>query len=658
MFLLFRTLFILLLISGPYFLVAQKYNNVWIFGAKAGIDFNTNPPTPIKSITSFPQPAPFPLELPYYISSVCDSGGSLLFYTDGVTVWNKSQKVVQRYLGRWPWSGLMMPLICPYPGNDSLYYLFGVSKGSYANRLQYLTVSTKTGRDAAIVYPQPSTIDNYYTSLVDNASLFVAGTSACNGKDVWIVTEANGKLYSYLVTANGVESIPVISDFSGLLPTGFINGGYGNIKFSASGERLILPSVSDHAIFAFDFNNQTGKFSSPLKIRIGSDEELEDMELSPDGSKLYYASEKQSSSPEIPGSFHDVYQFDLNAGITSAIENTKLKLSYSEHESCSPRVCFFVYKTLQLGPDEKIYVSQRTATIDVDHTLAVIEFPNRVGSGCFYKSNALDLKLKYYIINYNYIRSFNYTVEKNGIQIQKTNCKDAPVQFSLLYKNVDSVKWNFGDAGSGVNNFSTALTTSHTYPSVGTYTATAIIYTHCQADTATTVVNVNDISTVHIPDFKDTTICKGQDFTFDATTENATGYLWNTGLIYPTKKITEAGTYSITAYNECSVDKKMFNVAIEECNCKMFVPGAFTPNGDGLNDSFKPILDCHSLQYTFSIYNRFGQVIFNSTDPSKGWNGFVNSIPAANGIYVWRVSYQDPNNKKSYQQAGTIVLLK
>ncbi len=657
--LLLKTSFIFLLTFSSYSLVAQKYNNVWIFGAKAGIDFNIDPPKPLKGVTSFPQPDPYFEPPPYYISSICDYEGNLLFYTDGVTVWNKSQKEVQRYLGRWPWSGFTMPLICPYPGNDSLYYLFGVSKRSYANRLQYLTISTKTGRDVAIVYPQPSTIDNYYTSLLDNTSVFVAGTNACNGKDFWIITEANSSLYSFLVTDKGVDSVPVVSSFTGVLPGGFINAGYGNIKFSASGERLIVPSVTDHAIFVFDFNNQTGKFSSPLKIRIGNDEEFEDAELSPDGSKLYYASEKQSPSPEIPGSFHDVYQFDLKAGSATAIEDTKLRLSFSEHESCSPRVCFFVYKTLQLGPDEKIYVSQRTATIDLDHSASVIEFPNRAGSECFYKYNALDLKLKFSIINYNYIRSLNYTIEKNGIQIQKTNCRDAPVQFSLLYKKVDSVKWNFGDAASGGNNFSTSFNPSHTYPAVGTYTAKAIIYTRCKSDTATTLVNINDISTVHISDnVKDTTICKGQDFVFDATTENATGYLWNTGLIYPTKPVTDAGTYSITAYNECSVDKKTFTVTVEECNCKVYVPSAFTPNGDYLNDRFKPWIKCYPKNYNFSIFNRWGQVIFKTSNTNAAWDGTIKSYPADRGTYVWRVVYQDPNNKKMYQKTGTVVLIR
>ncbi|HEX5152033.1 MAG TPA: gliding motility-associated C-terminal domain-containing protein [Parafilimonas sp.] len=654
MYCLYKTLIILLLLCGPCCLLAQEYNNVWIFGIKGGLDFNYDPPKPFQSNSNKTG-----LEPPYYISSICDSQGKLLFFTDGITVWDKNEKEMPRYLERWPWSGFMMPLICPYPGNDSLYYIFGVSDASYANRLQYLTVNAKAGKSGAIVYPQPPTLTNYFTRLLDNASLLVAGTGACNGKDFWITAKANNSLYSFMVTDKGVDSIPVVSSFPGVLPGGFINPGYGNIKFSASGERLILPSAADHAIFVFDFNNQTGKFSAPLKIRIDDVEEFEDAELSPDGSKLYYASEAQSSNPEIPGSFHDVYQFDLNAGNNLAIEKTKLKLSYSEHEACSPRVCFFVYKTLQLGPDEKIYVSQRTASIDVDHTASVIEFPNRAGTECFYKYNALDLKLKFSFINYNYIRSLNYTIEKNGIQIQKTNCKDAPVQFSLLYKNIDSVKWNFGDAASGDNNYSTALNPSHTYPAVGAYTAKAVIYTRCKADTASTVVNINDISTVHISDnVKDTTICKGQDFIYDATTQYATGYLWSTGLIYPTKPITEPGTYSITAYNECSVDKKSFTVAIEECNCKVFVPSAFTPNGDGLNDKFRPIIDCQALNYKFSVYNRFGQIEFSTENINDAWNGTIKSFPAISGTYIWRVAYRNPNDKKDYQKSGTVVLIR
>jgi hypothetical protein len=172
-----------------------------VFGNHAGINFNTIPPTAIDS-TSVTNEDPYPIPHflnNYYTASICDSNGNLLFYTDGVKVWDKRNSIIERYLGRWPWSLYTIPLVCPYPGNDSLYYLFGVSKGSYANRLQYLTINMKgNGGFGEIVYPMPSTLNNYFKVLLTNASVLLAGTTHCNGKDAWIVSYSGDSFIVFL----------------------------------------------------------------------------------------------------------------------------------------------------------------------------------------------------------------------------------------------------------------------------------------------------------------------------------------------------------------------------------------------------------------------------------------------------------------------------
>ena len=164
---------------------------------------------------------------------------------------------------------------------------------------------------------------------------------------------------------------------------------------------------------------------------------------------------------------------------------------------------------------------------------------------------------------------------------------------------------------------------------------------------------------MHLPDYiKDTITCKGQNFSYDATTPNATGYRWSTGTIYPEYKITIPGPYSITAYNSCSVDTKSFNVAIQACDCAVYVPTAFTPNHDGLNDEFKPITKCYVKNYKFFIYNRFGQIQFTSFNPNEAWKGNLKAYPASTGTYIWKLVYQNPNNNRTYLQSGTVTLLR
>src|SRR4051812_30475740 len=103
---------------------AQKQNNVWAFGERGGLNFNTNPVSPFVS-----KAAADWQDLPYYISSICNKNGELLFYTDGINFWNTENVKLPKHNDWWIWSGKVMPLICPYPGNDSLFYVFGVGDG-------------------------------------------------------------------------------------------------------------------------------------------------------------------------------------------------------------------------------------------------------------------------------------------------------------------------------------------------------------------------------------------------------------------------------------------------------------------------------------------------------------------------------------------------
>ncbi|MCF6342792.1 MAG: gliding motility-associated C-terminal domain-containing protein, partial [Bacteroidales bacterium] len=89
---------------------------------------------------------------------------------------------------------------------------------------------------------------------------------------------------------------------------------------------------------------------------------------------------------------------------------------------------------------------------------------------------------------------------------------------------------------------------------------------------------------------------------------------------------------------------------------QVYFANAFKPGG--VNSVFKPIFRFFSgTVFTFQIYNRWGQLIFESTDPEKGWTGDVNGKPAAQGIYIYHFSYQDVYGK-SVVMRGTVTLLK
>ena len=90
----------------------------------------------------------------------------------------------------------------------------------------------------------------------------------------------------------------------------------------------------------------------------------------------------------------------------------------------------------------------------------------------------------------------------------------------------------------------------------------------------------------------------------------------------------------------------------------MFIPNAFTPNGDGRNEVFRPIVHCRAKDYAFKVFNRYGGVVFHSADTGKGWDGKAGQMDAPSGVYIWWLRYQNPATKELVTKQGTVVLLR
>jgi gliding motility-associated-like protein len=83
----------------------------------------------------------------------------------------------------------------------------------------------------------------------------------------------------------------------------------------------------------------------------------------------------------------------------------------------------------------------------------------------------------------------------------------------------------------------------------------------------------------------------------------------------------EGGTYIAEAENECGLTQKEVKVTLTDCSCQIYVPNSFTPNGDGINDLFKPSISCELQFYEILIFDRWGREVFKSNDPSLAWSG-------------------------------------
>jgi gliding motility-associated-like protein len=170
-------------------------------------------------------------------------------------------------------------------------------------------------------------------------------------------------------------------------------------------------------------------------------------------------------------------------------------------------------------------------------------------------------------------------------------------------------------------------------------------------------ITVTYISKPIINLISDTTLCITQQLVLDASYPNST-YEWQDGSTSPQYAVSTEGKYIVQVMNNCGVTIDSSLVAYENCACKFYVPSAFTPNNDGKNDVFMPKYQCLFSNYEMKVYNRYGQLVFVSSNPSNGWDGSFNSNRQPSGTYVWELSYIDNLTGKHMRKNGTVVLIR
>lgn len=240
-------------------------------------------------------------------------------------------------------------------------------------------------------------------------------------------------------------------------------------------------------------------------------------------------------------------------------------------------------------------------------------------------------------------------------------CPSAPISFvdatQATFKPVVTWNWNFGDGGTSDIQYP-----SHTYSSGGEYNVQLISKSikGC-IDTA--------VKTVSVDRFKpfagnDTIIVKGEYVSFNAT--GGSIFEWSPA----TYLNTTTGPTPIGYYPDTGM--YWYNVHIESANgCKgddsirvwvvdqpsLFIPSAFTPNGDGLNDLLRPLSVGYRAYKYFRVFNRWGEMVFQTNRIGDGWDGRYKGTQADVGTYFWLLSAEDKDGKV-YQQKGDATLIR
>lgn len=358
------TTILLITILGQGF--AQKQGNIWYFGNGAGLNFNSYSPSAIVGG-----------QISYINGShsegcsvISDSSGSLLFYSNGMTVWNRNHEIMPNGDGLMGnYSSTQSALIVPQPNSNRYFYLFTTNAfccgGDLSNGLRYSKI------DMCLDHEYGDVISNEKNMLlIDTTSEKIAATVHINGIDFWIVTHKyfSDEFYALRLTPTGILDT-VISKI-GSVHSGSVAGAQGQLKFSSNGQLSAVASSNGNDLLElFDFNNSTGIVSNYRSLNRTNNGSVYGVEFSPDNSKLYAFS--CAFSPF--GTNLTQYNLEAGGGNIDSI-NSSMNLIYHQDMVVTGR-------GLQIGPDGKIYMVSQTN----DKYLAVIHNPDFVGKACYFQ---------------------------------------------------------------------------------------------------------------------------------------------------------------------------------------------------------------------------------------------------------------------------------
>ena len=408
-----RSLMLLVLLC-PLINFSQGEANNWYFGNNAGITFSTSPPSAISDGQ---------LATNEGCSSISDSSGNLLFYTDGRTVWDQNHNIMPNadYFGGTGLNGdpssTSSGLIVPNPSDDDIYYVFTVDEPHHDNAYAYPNQgpanpdgSPASNYSDITSHSVPQDDDGFNNglnfSIVDmslrnglgdvvqgernnelitydpndseeikyKCSEKITAVRGADCSSTWLISHFIDKFFAFKIDDDGVDEDPVISEIGPVVPlSGYRRSALGYLKASPDGGKLItannttnynqigVSDAGDGNVYLFDFDNDTGQVTNAVPLI--EDVNAYGVEFSSDATKAY-----ATVNPS-PGNL-SLLQWDLEANDISASQTAVSGVSGETPTA------------LQLAPNGKIY-----KTVIGSSVLAVINNPNNQAANVNYTEN-------------------------------------------------------------------------------------------------------------------------------------------------------------------------------------------------------------------------------------------------------------------------------
>jgi len=158
---------------------------------------------------------------------------------------------------------------------------------------------------------------------------------------------------------------------------------------------------------------------------------------------------------------------------------------------------------------------------------------------------------------------------------------------------------------------------------------------------------------------EDTTVCRINNWLLQPQ-GFFSAYRWQDGSTDSLFVADGPGTYSLSATRfGCVVRDTITLLEFDQnCDCSFYIPTAFSPNDDGINDAFLPLTPCEVSDYQLQLYDRWGRLIFESDAPARGWTARKKWAYYPAGVYAYTLRYRFSYQEEVQRRSGEVALLR
>lgn len=505
----------------------------WYFGQRAGISFDQGFPTAI---------ADGQLNTAEGCATWSDPlTGELLFYTDGVSVWNRLHEVMPNGTGLFgDASTSQSAMIIPAPGRPNIYYIFNpaavtsVNLGTRCLCLYYSVVDLRAGDGFGDVVKKNELVFNDITE-------HLTATQACDGESWWIVVRSRSSrhFYSFRLNRDQLVPVPVKSDAAN--PQLSVRDA-GQMHISPNGRRMVVTSASGNSQL-YDFDAQSGRVTNGISL-FGDDGfgSHYGAAFSSDSRKVYVSVANETSS--LPT---NIYQFDCETSSATTTIASKFLVG--------SLVGIFSWVPMQLAPDGRIYVARPGTP-----WMASIRQPSQAGLGSQFADTSLRLTgVNRFglpnIIGSNLAAPGTHLTgcskPRAGIQHPDPMCAEMCRSFvDASSGSIDSWTWTF--TGGNPTTTSERNPSRICYSAPGVFDVRLITANTFGADTAYTTIEIKEKPHLEVLPVKE--VCPGDTFTLSVS--GADSYAWspanaldNPTSAKPIGRIRSTTIFTVVGYN-------------------------------------------------------------------------------------------------------------